>query len=264
MNFLEKIIAEKRSEIEKMRLLKPLKEMENDRSFLAGRPSFRAAVASPGPSIIAEFKRRSPSRGVIHETADPAEVACKYEKAGASAVSVLTDGHFGGNAGDLIRVTQKINIPVLRKDFIIDEYQVVEARQSGASAILLIASALSKKELTDLARLAHSLELDVLFEVHHEQELEKCPDGVSIIGVNNRDLETFAVNTEVSLELLEKLPDGNLKISESGISDPLKIRELYGAGFDGFLIGEYFMRNGDPGRQATGFIQELVKQGLKK
>ncbi len=212
MNFLERIIADKRTEVARAKAIRPLRDLEHSALFNVPRPSMREALAQPGPSIIAEFKRKSPSKGDINRDASPQMVVPGYRRAGAAAVSVLTDAYFNGSLQDLSDAFGCTDIPLLRKDFIIDEYQLVEARSAGASAILLIAAALGSTELRDLAAMASSLELDVLFEVHCEEELEKCPQNISIIGVNNRNLETFAVDVATSLELAGKIPGG---ISES-------------------------------------------------
>ena len=257
MNVLEQIIAKKRVEIEKSKTLFPVEILRHSPLFNAVRPSFRASLDQPGPSVIAEFKRKSPSKGLINLTARPEDIVKAYEAAGAAAVSVLTDPHFSGTLQDLVTAFSYAGIPLLRKDFIIDPYQIFEARSAGASAILLIAAALEQDKLKELSALALSLDMDVLFEVHNEAELEKCPDNVSIIGVNNRNLETFVVNTEISMHLAGKIPGHCLKVSESGISDPGKIRTLSDAGYDAFLIGEAFMSSGDPGEEAARFINAI-------
>ncbi len=262
MSILGKIIADKRIRVDLAKSSIPVSELEKGPLFRAERPSFREALRKPGPSVIAEFKRKSPSRGFINEGARPEIVIPGYEKAGAAAVSVLTDGYFDGSLDDLSTAFRSCSLPLLRKDFIIDEYQVVEARSAGASAILLIAAALEKRDLEKLAGMAFSLGLDVLFEIHNEVELEKCPQTISIVGVNNRNLETFEVNTGISVKLAPLIPDGCLRVSESGIGEPQKIFELADAGFDAFLIGETFMRSSDPGGMAFNFIHDIQNKKI--
>ncbi len=259
MNILDQIIADKKGEVEKAKASKTIKVLEQSKLFSRPVPSFRNALLQPGPSVIAEFKRRSPSKGFINETAEPEVVLPGYERAGAAAISVLTDPYFSGNIHDLEKAAGCVGIPLLRKDFIIDEYQLIEAKSSGASAVLLIAAALDGNKLSELSFLAYSLGLDVLFEIHSERELDKCPERVSIIGVNNRNLETFEVDTGLSIKLAELIPPTCLKVSESGLSDPARIKELMDSGFDAFLIGETFMRSNDPGKKAGEFISAITK-----
>ncbi|HYW95107.1 MAG TPA: indole-3-glycerol phosphate synthase TrpC [Bacteroidales bacterium] len=257
MTILERIIADKRVEVASAKSAVPLKELEKSPLFTAERPSFRLNIGRPGPSIIAEFKRKSPSKGFINATAKPDVIVPGYQAAGAAAISVLTDRYFSGSLDDLVTAFSCSGLPLLRKDFVIDEYQVFEARASGASAILLIATAMGQDELNRISSRALSLELDVLFEIHSEADLQKCPKNISIIGVNNRNLETFAVNTDVSIQLLKQIPDSCLKVSESGLGDPGTIASLLRAGFDAFLVGETFMRSPDPGKQAHRFIRDI-------
>lgn len=209
--------------------------------------------------IIAEFKRASPSRGTINDQAEVSVVTRQYADAGASALSVLTDQKFfGGKIRDLVEAREANQIPILRKDFIIDEYQIIEAKALGADIILLIASILTPKQVEGFANLAKTLGLNVLLEVHNREELEKnIFDDLDAIGVNNRNLDTFTVSVQHSYDLVNLIPDRFLKISESGISDPMAITELRAAGFNGFLIGENFMKNSDPGLAIQNFIKEL-------
>ncbi len=181
-----------------------------------------------------------------------------YSLAGASGLSVLTDNHFfAGSCADLTLVRDLNTIPVLRKDFIIDEFQVVESKAAGADAILLIASILDKKKVQSLAKLAQSLKMEVLLEVHTLHDLQMTNDNVNLIGVNNRDLKSFSVNTDVSLELADKIPEGFLKISESGISSPATVKMLRNAGYDGFLIGGLFMTEKDPVSAFSDFVKRI-------
>jgi indole-3-glycerol phosphate synthase len=177
--------------------------------------------------------------------------------AGAAAVSVLTDLHFDGKKEDIMEVASKISIPVLRKDFIIDEFQILEAKAIGASAILLIAAVLKKKEIMELNNFARKLELDVLLEIHEDSEIDKIPENLEIVGINNRNLRSFEVDLENSKQLAEKLPKDKIKVSESGIDSVTTLLNLYKSGFDAFLIGENFMKSDDPAASAKSFISDL-------
>jgi indole-3-glycerol phosphate synthase len=208
--------------------------------------------------IIAEFKRRSPSKGIINAYADVEETSIGYMRAGASALSVLTDHRFFGGNNEDLKTARKFNYcPILRKEFIIDEYQLYEARSIGADAILLIAEILSGKEVIQLAEKAKELNLEVLMEVHSKNQLEKLNESIDLVGVNNRNLDTFEVDIQTSFELLNYIPSGLFKISESGISKPENVCQLKKAGFDGFLIGEHFMKSSHPGKSCLKFIEEL-------
>jgi indole-3-glycerol phosphate synthase len=210
--------------------------------------------------IIAEFKRKSPSKGIINATADVVTVTSAYAKYGASGLSVLTDEQFfGGSTNDLIQA--RINqVPILRKDFVIDEYQIVEAKAMGADLILLIAACLTPAEVKRLAEFARSLQLEVLLELHAEEELEHICDATELVGINNRNLKTFVVDIERSLNMAARIPAGKIKIAESGISDPANIRLFKEHDFKGFLIGENFMKTQDPGSAFHNFITQLETQ----
>jgi indole-3-glycerol phosphate synthase len=221
-------------------------------------PSFYEALAKPEPSIIGEFKRKSPSKGVINFTADVEQVARGYEEAGIAAMSILTDKEFfGGENIDLQNVARFAKIPLIRKDFIMDEYQVIESKSIGAAAILLIASVLSKKEAERLSDLALDLGMDILFEIHDEKDLDKMNHKIKIIGVNNRNLKTFEVSLENSRDLFHHLPMNCLKVAESGFQTYTDVKQLFTRGYDAFLIGEKFMRSENPGKTAAGFIKDL-------
>jgi indole-3-glycerol phosphate synthase len=208
--------------------------------------------------IIAEFKRRSPSKGIINASASVEEVVKKYEVYGASAVSVLTDEQFfGGSAEDLLNAREKVNIPILRKEFIIDEYQVHEARALGADIILLIAACLNPHEVKSLASIAKQLKLEILLEIHEEEELYHICEEIDLVGVNNRSLKTFDVDIARSLRMASKIPAGKLKIAESGIDHANEIRLFREHGFSGFLIGEKFMKEDDPGLALKKLADEL-------
>ena len=261
MTILDKIVLRKREEVALAKQQVSIKELEQGMYFNRNTYSFKEFLLDEQRTgIIAEFKRRSPSKGLINGQASVAEVTNAYASAGASALSVLTDtDFFGGHREDLLAARAANSIPILRKDFMIDEYQLLEAKAWGADIILLIASILNPQEVKNLATVAKSLGLNVLLEVHNEQELERsiCPE-LDAIGVNNRNLSDFTVNIQTSYDLVNKIPDAYLKISESAISAPGTIVDLKKAGFDGFLIGENFMKTEDPGLAIRQFVQELI------
>jgi indole-3-glycerol phosphate synthase len=256
-NILDKIVAKKRREIDSDRLKIPMVRHEESENFFRECFPLRQFVLDPARTgVIAEFKRQSPSKGIINNTATVKQVTQGYVSAGASALSVLTDrSFFGGRKSDLIEARKANQIPVLRKEFMLDEYQVVEAKALGADIILLIAAILKPEEIQKLAKLAKSLGMSVLLEVHNLPELERSifPE-LDAIGVNNRNLGTFEVSVQHSYDLVEHIPADFLKISESGLSDPKTITDLRAAGFDGFLIGENFMKTQDPGRAMKEFV----------
>lgn len=264
MNTLDRIIQHKRKEVDERKGICPVKLLEQSAFFSSPVFSMAEFVRRKDKSgIIAEFKRKSPSKGLINGNASLVETTTGYVKAGASGLSVLTDQQFfGGSNEDLSAARKSNDCPILRKDFTIDEYQIVEAKSIGADTILLIAAALSPVETKRLTEFAHSLGLEVLLEVHNEEELMANLDaGADLVGVNNRDLKTFSVSTDVSKKLASMIPDGVVKISESGISSPGTILELKRYGYEGFLIGENFMREDHPGEAAAAFIQELNAAG---
>lgn len=259
MTILDKINNNKRLEVEIRKASVPVGELKNHPAYNMPVPSFKASVLSENKSgIIAEYKRKSPSKGIINDKVNPEAVAKEYESYGASAVSVLTDtGFFGGTLNDLQKVSALLKIPVLRKDFMIDEYQVHEAKAYGASAILLIAASLSSVEVDRFALLAHELGMEVLFEIHNEEELKKVSPHVDVVGVNNRDLKTFNVDINQSIKLATIIPSQFLKISESGISNPETVKMLKTYGYQGFLMGENFMKEADPGAAFCNFVEKL-------
>jgi len=221
----------------------------------------KSVASAEGHGIIAEFKRKSPSKGTINAGVSVEEVTTGYVQAGVSGLSVLTDVNFFGGSNEDFLLARKVNqCPMLRKDFVIDEYQIIEAKSIGADVILLIAAALEPRKLKELASFARTLGLEVLLEVHDEEEL-KSNEGapVDMIGVNNRSLKTFEVNIEISRQLAPLIPKGVVKISESGIESIQAIRELKTYGFKGFLMGQHFMQEPDPGKAAAAFIQQLKK-----
>jgi len=262
MNILEKIIQHKQREVEERKSLIPVKFLEQSIFFDSPIVSMKKYILNPEKSgIIAEFKRKSPSKGMINVTAKVESTSIGYMQAGASALSILTDKEFFGGNNDDLTTARKYNFcPILRKDFVIDEYQIVEAKSIGADCILLIAAALEPKKLHELATFAHSLGMEVLLEVHDQEELEPSlhPD-IDLVGVNNRSLKTFDVSVQTSLSLVDLIPKDFLKISESGLSNPETLVELKGAGFDGFLIGENFMKTSRPHDTAYQFINQYQK-----
>jgi indole-3-glycerol phosphate synthase len=262
MNILDKIIAQKRLEIAERKVIASLADLEKAPFFKRKCYSLAERLNAPDSSgIIAEFKRKSPSKGFINEHADAAAVTADYTKYGAAGLSVLTDEvFFGGSAGDFL--TARANeIPTLRKDFIVDEYQVAEAKAMGADVILLIAACLQGEDVRRLAKYAVSLGMEVLLELHDESETDRICDETLMIGINNRNLKTFKVDVELSLKLSEKIPGGKIKIAESGISDHATIQRFKDAGYKGFLIGETFMKEADPGKAFEHFIKKL-KAGI--
>lgn len=264
MNILDRIIEHKRKEVQERKERVPVEVLEKSAFFSSPVFSLREHVRRRDKTgIIAEFKRRSPSKGLINGEAPVVDTTQGYVAAGASGLSVLTDGQFfGGSSEDLTLARRHNDVPILRKDFMIDEYQVLEARAIGADAILLIAAVLDPVASGKLAALAHSLGLEVLLEVHDEDELLRSLDvGADLIGVNNRNLKTFVVSTEVSRVLAPKIPDNVVKVSESGISTPEAIADLKQYGYEGFLIGENFMKNARPDISAMEFMRQLVRTG---
>jgi len=258
MNILDQIIQQKRSEVEDRKKKVSISELEKGVYFDRGTLSLKESLEKRNSTgIIAEFKRRSPSKGVINDKADIIDVTTAYFESGASALSVLTDKNFfGGSDEDLVEA--RINqIPILRKDFIINEYQVTEAKSIGADVILLIAACLSPKEVKRLATFAKSLGLEVLLELHDERELEHICDETELIGINNRNLKTFEVNIEQSLIMGQKIPGDKIKIAESGISSVDDIMMFKENGFKGFLIGELFMKEADPTIAFAEFVNAL-------
>lgn len=257
---LDQINQHKRQEIEAAKALISLDQLKASPFFTRQTNSLKQALlANESSGIIAEFKTQSPSKGVINAEAEVASVTKGYADAGASGLSVLTDrNYFGGSVENLVRARfANPNIPILRKDFMLDTYQIYEAKSQGADVILLIAESLHRDELLQLAQTAKEIGMEVLVEVHHEEELAKLNPFVDLVGINNRDLRTFEVDINTSLRLEKLIPDQFVKISESGISDPKAIAELRCAGFKGFLIGETFMKTRNPAQACADFIQQL-------
>ena len=260
MNILDRIIADKRIEVGHKKAALPSKHLERFGLWDRQTVSLRSSLKAADMGIIAEHKRRSPSRSVINQDCSVSEIALGYEKAGAAGISVLTDGkYFGGSLDDLLLARASTRLPLLRKEFIIDTYQLLEARAYGADAILLIAAVLSGDELASLCREAHSLGLEVLLEVHDRDELEKALDaGADLIGVNNRNLKTFEVSLDTSRALIPHIPDSVGSVSESGLGTAGQLRELKQIGFDGFLMGESFMKQQDPGAGLATLLKQVM------
>lgn len=258
MNILDIIIAHKRIEVAARKQQTTVAELEKGRFFKNETLSLKKFLLDGNKTgIIAEFKRKSPSKGVINNTATVEEVTAAYAKYGASGISVLTDNaFFGGSLDDLLAAT--INeVPLLRKDFIIDEYQLIEAKAYGAEVILLIAACLTPAEVKVMATTAKKLGMEVLLEVHNEEELGHICEQVDLVGVNNRNLKTFEVSIDISLALINLIPKEKPAIAESGISDVNTIVTLRDAGFKGFLIGENFMKQASPSVAFADFVNQL-------
>ena len=258
MNILDKIVIDKRREVESKKVIIPIDFLKKSPMFLRETFSLAESITS-GSGIIAEFKRRSPSKNVINQKSSVIDVAKGYEEAGVSGLSVLTDTkYFGGSLDDLVQVRDIVNLPILRKEFIIDSYQIFEAKAFGADAILLIAAILSEDEIVELSSLAIDLGLEVLLEIHNEAELYKAKlNHVNLVGINNRNLKTFEVSLETSKTLIKLIPKNKIKISESGISSLEAIKDLKHHGFDGFLIGENFMKMENPAESAIELLNDL-------
>lgn len=261
MDILEEIIAYKRIEVEEMKgrcapqlLYREVEQLYRENPT-AAVPSMRDALLSTESGIIAEFKRRSPSKGWIKEEGRAEEIPLSYQENGASAVSILTDEHYFGGCDDFIRVARKsgVTIPILYKNFVVDEYQLFQARTCGASAVLLIAAVLRMDECRHLMKTAHELGLEVLLEMHGESELDYADLEPDMYGVNNRNLGTFITDVQNSFRLAPRLPQEGCKVSESGIANADTIRALRLAGFRGFLIGESLMKTEAPGEALRKF-----------
>ena len=267
MDILETIVAKKRQEVAGEKEAVPLDFVLSVGAQRLSVPtrSMKQSLEASQTGIIAEFKRRSPSKGWLHPGARVEDVVPAYEAGGASACSILTDSSFfGGSLGDLRRARPLVGLPLLRKDFIIDEYQLYQARTLGADAVLLIAASLTRRECSNLAALAHQLDMEVLLEVHKEAELRHFNEHVDMLGVNNRNLGTFETDPRNSFRMIETMKaetgagrsNAPQLVSESGLSEASVIRQLREAGFRGFLMGETFMKTGDPGQALAAFIRQ--------
>ncbi len=260
MTILEKIIAFKKKEVAKIKAEVPVKKLVESPNFKRPAISLKKSLLEVGSTgIIAEFKRQSPSKGIINDKVNVTDVTNGYLDANVAAQSILTDtSFFGGTMADLMEARVVNNIkPILRKDFIVDGFQIVEAKAIGADVILLIAACLTKEQLKNYGQLANDLGLEVLYEVHNQEDLDKIELDNKIIGINNRNLKTFKVDLENSIQLAGQIPDTCVKVSESGISDPKIITGLKEYGFHGFLIGENFMKTENPGESCQDFISQI-------
>lgn len=260
MNILEQIVADKQKEVQERKELYPVKLLEQSLYFEGNPVSLKKYIQREDKvGIIAEIKRKSPSKGVINPKVSIEKTSIGYMQAGASGLSVLTDNkYFGGQSEDLSEARKYNFCPILRKDFILEEYQIIEAKSIGADVILLIAAILTPEKVKSLAAFAHTLGLEVLLEVHSEEELQRiiCPE-IDLLGVNNRNLDTFETTVETSRRLAPMIPNDFVKVSESGINDPQVVAELMDHGYEGFLIGEYFMQHGRPAVACGAFIKHI-------
>jgi indole-3-glycerol phosphate synthase len=259
MDILEKIVADKKKEVEEKRVMLPYHVLEKYPHYEYETVSLHEILArGSSTGIITEFKRRSPSKGVINDTVEIVDVVKKYEQFGAAGISVLTDEkYFGGFSDDLMVARETVTCPILRKEFIIDEYQIVEAKAIGADVILLIAACLTPAAVKRLSAFAMSLGLEVLLELHDVEELGHICNDTSMVGINNRNLKTFEVDIERSLKMAELIPEEKIRIAESGISSSASIRLFKEHGFNGFLIGENFMKEANPGEAFRLFTEKL-------
>jgi len=261
MTILDKIIAHKRQEVTNRQSLVPTKQLEQSLYMEAPPLSLhRYLLRNDLSGIIAEFKRKSPSKGFMNQHAPVERTTLGYMQAGASALSVLTDAEFFGGKNEDLTIARRYNLcPILRKDFVVDEYQILEARSIGADAVLLIAAVLSAGEVLRLGRFAKSLGLEVLLEVHEAEELDRVlhPDAVTLVGVNNRNLHDFSVRLDTSGELARRIPAEFVKVTESGLTAAADIEALRAVGYRGFLIGEAFMRHSRPEKACAALVQEL-------
>ena len=260
-DILSEIVANKRVEVEHFKAMLSEREIHRRVEPLLdfSVASMSQALATSDSGIIAEFKRKSPSKGWIKEDGRADIIPPSYQQHGASALSILTDEKYFGGSDEFIKMARHsgVNIPILYKNFVIDEYQLFQARLCGASAVLLIAACLSVQQCSVLLKIAHELGMEVLLEMHSEEELEYAEQEPDLCGINNRHLGSFVTDVETSFRLAAYLPKEAVKVSESGLSDPLTVKQLRSAGFRGFLMGEHFMKSADPGKALAAFIQQL-------
>jgi len=259
MTILDTIIARKKEEVAVSKAEISTDQLKESVFFGRKNLSLKESVQNRS-GIIAEFKRKSPSKGIINDLVLPLEVTTAYQNFGASGISILTDkDFFGGSFDDILNVRNQLNIPILRKDFMIDEYQFYEAKSMGADAILLIAACLSPQQVQEFTELAHQLDLEVLLEIHTEEELEHFNPDIDLVGINNRNLKDFKVDLQHSVRLKDQLPKDTVSVAESGIYHIEDFHYLKNKGFDGFLMGEYFMRNTNPMKAFEEFSVEISK-----
>lgn len=259
MNILNQIVDHKKGEVARAKKTVPLSQLQTS-AFYNRIPFSLKYSLNTRNGIIAEFKRKSPSKGIINSIESVFDVVSKYEEHGASGISILTDRtFFGGSNEDLQSVREKVNIPILRKDFIVDEYQIYEAKALGADVILFIAACLSPQQTVEFAAIAKSLNLEVLLEIHTEEEVGYYNKDVDLVGINNRNLKDFRVDLQHSVQLKNKLPYGAVSVAESGIYSIEDFNFLKAKGFDGFLMGEYFMKNENPGQSFEAFSKAIKR-----
>ena len=258
MNILDQILEYKKTEVALHKAQTPVELLRQSEYYSRTCLSLKSFLLNPAKTgIIAEFKRRSPSKGIIHPNPDVIEITTAYCEGGASALSVLTDQQFFGGSNDDLILARKNYIPILRKDFIIDPYQIEEAKSIGADVILLIAACLTKEEVQSLAKYAIQLGLEVLLELHDESELGHVCDEIFIVGINNRNLKTFEVDIEQSIRMAGQIDPSKVLVAESGISSVKEVKYFKQKGFKGFLMGEYFMKHEDPGKAFKDFVKTL-------
>ena len=262
MKILDKIVRDKKLEVDKLSSNSSIKELESSSLFSRQCISLKDSILKSSGGIICEFKRRSPSNNNINYKSNISEVVKGYQKAGAAGLSILTNKqYFDGDIQDILEIRDIASIPILRKEFIVSEYQIIEAKSIGSDAILLIASILSEEEIKNYSSLAKDIGLEVLFEIHDAEELEKLSgENIDIIGVNNRNLDTLEIDLQNSVNLYNKIPNSFVKISESGINKVESILKLREVGYQGFLIGENFMKTDDPFESAYNFIKEVENE----
>lgn len=257
MTILDKIIERKKLEVAEVKSNIPVQQLKDSEFFGRQTVSLKKSVKNRN-GIIAEFKRKSPSKGIINDKVSPLEVVSEYEKFGASGISILTDSDFfGGSFQDIFKVRNQIQIPILRKDFMVDEYQFYKAKAIGADVVLLIASCLSLNQVQEFTELAHKLNLEVLLEIHTEDELQHFNKDIDLVGINNRNLKDFKVDLQHSVNLKNQLPKGIISVAESGIYSVEDYDFLKEKGFEAFLMGEYFMKNENPGKAFEKFVREI-------
>ena len=258
MTILDKIVEQKKLEIETSKKKFSVANFSDFEFYNRNTISLKKSIKEKS-GIIAEFKRKSPSKGQISTIENPLDVISHYQNFGASGISILTDSEFfGGNLKDVSSVRNQISIPILRKDFMVDEYQFYEAKANGADVILLIAACLSPQQVEEFTHLAHELNLEVLLEIHCEEELMHINNDIDLVGINNRNLKDFKVDLQHSVNLKNALPNNKLSIAESGIYSEEDFLFLKNKGFNGFLMGEYFMKNENPGKQFQNFVQSVI------
>jgi indole-3-glycerol phosphate synthase len=259
MSILDTIVAYKQKEVRAAKSVVSCEQMRRSAYLTScSTRSFAEAIKSSPTGIIAEFKRRSPSKGEIHPMAEVDDVVKGYTRAGATCCSILTDtAFFAGALSDFAIARSVTHLPLLRKEFIVDEYQIYQARLYQADAILLIASVLTAQQISNFIRIAHDLNLQTLLELHSASELDRFDDATDLVGINNRNLHNFVTDIDASCQLIESLPNNVVKISESGLSEPSQLKALRSAGFDGFLIGERFMKHENPGEALKQFIDAI-------